>query len=101
MFRVQSLAYPRLGGTYLVDYLDGVTIKDMTRVFGTPKLGYYEPEKGYDGNEWNFVSTDGRVFNVYHRWGQFRIGAHSDDVADFKEWLLCTLKGAELSSASV
>ena len=38
--------------------------------------GYWDPEGGYDGDEWTYVSDDGRVAKVYTRWGCFRVGAH-------------------------
>ncbi len=74
-------------GTSLQVYLDGVTEAALTRAFGAPRDGYWDDEKGYDGKEWTFSADDGRVFNVYARFGSWRVGAHGP-VDDFKAWLL-------------
>lgn len=71
-------------------YLDGVKRDTVVRAFGKPDLdAYYEPKCGYDGDEWAFVASDGVTFNVYARWGAFRIGSNASDeaVEDFAAWL--------------
>lgn len=81
--------YAKTAGTFLRDYLPGITRDHMIERFGDPSHnGYYEPEKGYHGFEWFFEDNDGNVFNVYSRWGQFRVGAqHHVDVTDFLKWI--------------
>lgn len=57
--------------------------------FGKPNPNaYYDPEKGYDGEEYIFVDADGHVVNLYARWGCWRIGAENNELADqFGKWL--------------
>jgi hypothetical protein len=83
-------------GTSLQSYLDGVKAADLKRAFGecSPN-GFVEEEKGYDGQEWQFVSPDGQVFNVYSRWGEYRIGAFGP-CEDFKAWLLDQLAASKV-----
>lgn len=74
--------------TFLADFLDTVSLRDMTDTFGKPTESWEDEGNGYDGQEWTFVGPDSKVFNVYARWGCLRIGAGDHDVRDFKEWLL-------------
>jgi hypothetical protein len=65
----------------------------MLKHFGTPDPvgAFYEPENGYDGDEWIFLSAhdSSACFSVYSRWGLFRMGANAsdDDVDEFMAWL--------------
>ena len=85
-----------VNGTFLVAHLDDVTREDMVRSFGKSLgLGYIDSEKGYDGDEWTFVTPEGQVFNVYSRFDSFRIGSTSENsVSDFKAWLLATIQAS-------
>jgi len=76
-------------GTSLQLYLETATVAAMRAVFGAPdKDAYIDEEAGYTGDEWHFASNDGRVFNVYARWGsELRVGAHGN-CTDFAAWLL-------------
>ena len=78
-----------INGTHLACHLPPeVRRAAMLARFGKPEAGLWEPEKGYEGEEWVFVGDDGAVYNVYARWGSFRVGAHHDDVAPFVGWLM-------------
>lgn len=83
------------GGTSLQAYLDQVSAPDMQRAFGKcDPDGYVDAEAGYDGLEWTFEASDGRVFKVYSRFDAFRVGAHQGvETADFIAWLGEALKG--------
>lgn len=84
-----------INGTSLRGYLDGVTASAMIATFGKyDPDGYVDDEKGYDGMEWQFEASDARVFNVYARYGSFRIGAHGE-CEDFKAWLLAQIAGGQ------
>lgn len=78
------------GSGPFLDYLDGVTREAMVRVFGTPPEGYWDPDSGYDGEEWYFTGEGGEIFFVYARWGNFRVGGMADP-APFKAWLRARL----------
>lgn len=66
-------------------YLDNVTAADLGP---RDPDGYWDPEAGYDGDEWTYVADDGRVAKVYPRWGVFRIGAHDPRTAvELVVWL--------------
>lgn len=71
-----------------------LTREAVVKVFGKPDAdAYWEPERGYDGDEWVFLLGQGDQdvrFTVYSRWGFFRVGANvdsEDDVDDFIMWL--------------
>jgi hypothetical protein len=70
-------------------YLDNVTTEDITRLFGEPDPGgYVDDEKGYDGREYLFTDGMGNVVNIYSRFGNWRVGAHDEQVAaEFKREL--------------
>lgn len=76
-------------GTFLACHLPPeVRRAAMLARFGTPTTGgVWDHEKGYNGEEWAFIGSDGAVYNVYARWGMFRVGAHQADVATFAKWL--------------
>jgi hypothetical protein len=76
-------------GTSFQMYLGAVTTKAMTEVFGAPDADAdWDPERGYDGDEWAFKGPGDSVFNVYARWGSFRVGAHgAEGVEAFGAWL--------------
>lgn len=80
-------------GVCLQEYVDEVNLLALVAHFGKPEDGYWDPEKGYDGHEFLFVEeSTGEVVNLYSRFGNWRIGAHSKDVAQrFKAWLLAQL----------
>ena len=60
----------------------------LVALFGVPKDGYVDEEKGYDGYEWVFESEDEYTVTLYSRWGSYRVGAHDSGVAlDFLAWL--------------
>jgi hypothetical protein len=76
-------------GTSFQMYLCAASVEQMTKAFGAPSAdAYWDPERGYDGDEWQFESDSGLVFNVYARWGQLRVGAHGEEgVEAFGAWL--------------
>ncbi len=78
-----------INGISLQLYCETLTLSKVRQVFGKPDPdGYVDDEKGYDGNEYRFVSEIGDVVNLYSRFGNWRIGAHSPEVAErFKFWL--------------
>jgi hypothetical protein len=76
-------------GTSLREYCDDLTDSKVRALLGKPDCGgFYDPDNGYDGMEYKFVSDQGHVVNLYSRFEAYRIGAHDDGVAIlFKEWL--------------
>lgn len=87
---IRYTPYVDVNGTFLAAHLpDKVNRAALLRRFGeTPRVGCVDPEKGYDGEEWTFRADTGDVFNVYARWGQYRIGARTENVEAFQSWLL-------------
>lgn len=89
-------------GTHLLTILEGITEADLAGAFGGGNVfTYIDRDSGYDGPEWSFRASNGDVFNVYARWGTYRIGgraAGSDFMAsptsapDFRDWLLFTVQ---------
>ncbi len=83
------------GGGSLQSYpSDYWTREAVEKAFGKPDSdAYYEPERGYDGEEYTFQSdedADGNYFYVrlYSRWGLFRIGANNKfEASEFNVWL--------------
>lgn len=79
-------------GSYLRRELPALDVRDVRFVFGVAApTAYYEPERGYDGDEWVFKDANGNVVTVYARWGALRVGA-CRDVSDlyidgFVSWL--------------
>jgi hypothetical protein len=85
-------------GTCFQCYLPGeVTANKLAEVFGPcNRDGYWDEEKGYDGNDWTFRSDTGLAFKVYARWGHYRVGAHDEEgVEAFAAWLCERLGLAE------
>jgi len=76
-------------GGWLRCRLPRISTNTLLARFGARDTGTcYEPERGYDGDEFSFRAANGATFTVYARWGDYRIGsAASDDaVALFAEW---------------
>lgn len=73
----------------------GTSRKAVADAFGFPnKDAYYDPEKGYEGDEYTFTDAEGNVGNLYARYGCWRIGADCNEVADaFGKWLMTQVKG--------
>ena len=70
-------------------FKDNITTKQIVELFGpAPSDAYFDPENGYDGLEWKFVSESGSTVTLYARWGQWRIGGYDQDLAvEFSDWL--------------
>jgi hypothetical protein len=67
----------------------GLTTDMMIKTFGPRDTdGFYEPERGYDGDEWSFFrNADNVTFRIYARYGMFRIGANDEEgVEAFGAW---------------
>lgn len=83
-----------ISGTSLQIVLPDLSLAKVREIFGEPdKDAYYEPERGYDGNEYTFVDEVGNVARLYDRYGQFRIGARHGGIAmTFMCWLATQTK---------
>lgn len=75
--------------TSMQAYLDGVTVKGLLSAFGSrDSAAYWDPEAGYDGDEWSFEAADGQIAKAYARYGSFRIGASNYRTAvELVAWL--------------
>lgn len=95
-----------VGGCSLQDYLPGVKHAQLVKAFGNPiEIGYADEEKGYDGQEWFFEASNGEVFTVYSRWGEYRIGGRAPllfdeprGTADFKDWVLAMINKGKVTA---
>ena len=57
--------------------IDGISETECIKAFGRPGSdAYYEPESGYNGMSWNFVSSEGMMVSLYFRYGSPRIGGN-------------------------
>ena len=67
----------------------------VTAAFGKPcRDAYYDPESGYEGDEYTFTDAEGNVGCLYARYGCWRLGADSSEVADlFGKWLTTKIPG--------
>jgi hypothetical protein len=88
--------------TSLQANLNGVSVEQMTLVFGRTPDGYLDDEKGYSGDEWSFSDDHGNTYVVYARWGELRIGMLSEVKCEhplllpaFEEWLRKQLDNGE------
>jgi hypothetical protein len=70
-------------------YLGGVSTEKMLATFGSRDAdAYWDPEAGYDGDEWSFEAADGQIAKAYARYGSFRIGASNYRTAvELVAWL--------------
>lgn len=77
------------GAGSLMAVLDGVDLAGVQRVFGAPDTGaYVDTDAGYDGDEYGFVTPDGRVVNLYFRWNVARLGGVDESLlTPFVEFL--------------
>lgn len=76
-------------GGWLRCHLPQLATDALVAKFGARDTGTcYEPERGYNGDEFSFKAPDGATFTVYARWGDYRIGsaASGEAVARFAEW---------------
>lgn len=87
-------------GTYMHLPLVGVTAAELASAFGpgTPDGSLGPGDRG--GPTWRFTDSTGQVYNVYSRWGEYRIGSRDESPHDrvtvphgshtqaFKTWLL-------------
>ena len=80
-------------GTSLQQVLS-YSIDDLIELFGKPdKNSYTEPEKGYSGEEWTFISEkrkwkNGHILKLYFRWNECHLGARNNLIAElFCKWL--------------
>ena len=76
-------------GTSFCGSIEDITAEMMQHIFGDPvEDGYYDPWKGYTGNEWYFTSDEGQVVAVYDRKNRLSVGAHSHSIFEpFAAWL--------------
>ena len=88
----QNVVAADIGGTSLVAYLNEDAFLKMKAKF-LPDVDIWcnEPDRGYDGLNWAFRDEEGRLFNVYTRWGVPRLGAKFDisteEIVDFEGWM--------------
>ena len=84
------------GGGSLQSYpSDYWTREAVEKAFGKPDSdAYYEPERGYDGEEYTFVADtdpdqeEAFYVRLYTRWGLMRIGANNKfEASEFNVWL--------------
>ncbi len=82
-------------GCSLLTRVEGVTEKEMNRVFGRASDPYGEENKGYTGS-WYFTGSNGVVFTVYFRYGMARIGGWDENhLVSFASWLNDALNRAD------
>ena len=78
-----------ISGSHLVDYIDADVGSKVAARF-TPCVCYFDEDKGYDGQEYRFVDAGGQLYNLYTRWGQWRLGGYNlqpGDVGAFVNWV--------------
>ena len=88
----QNVVAADISGTSLVALLDeDAFLKMKTQFLPDTDIWCSEPERGYDGLNWSFRDEEGRLFNVYTRWGVPRLGAKFDisteEIVDFEGWM--------------
>jgi hypothetical protein len=76
-------------GTSKRGEIPDITTSMMEQAFGKSySSADSDPEYGYSGQKWTFVSSDGQVVTVYERFHKLRVGAHSDSIFEpFVVWL--------------
>ena len=72
------------------------TTGEITRLFGPPNYETAEPEKGY-GEEWRFSDENNNPVTLYSRYGVYRIGAQTPEIAERFEIWLCAQGIGEFS----
>ena len=85
--------HAEVSGSFLIDNLSDEVFNIIRRkAEWQPVELNIDPEKGYDGLEWRFKDAKGRLYNVYSRWGQPRVGGWQTttpkDVKNFEAWIL-------------
>ena len=78
-----------ISGSHLVTTLDSDVGSKIATSFEACE-GCFNTSKGYDGKEYRFVDEDGQLYNVYSRWGIWRLGGYNlqpGDVGAFVNWV--------------
>jgi len=79
--------FANIGGTSLSAYLSE-SQQETIEYYFNPVSGFKDDSKGYDGFEYPFVDTAGRLYNCYRRWGSMRVGSKGNaSVKDFLAWV--------------
>lgn len=88
-------------GTMMMLWVDELEAEECRERFDRNHNAYFEPENGYDGDEWVFINEEGKFATIYFRYGSPRIGAESIEVANEFADFLRMKTGKNFGTASV
>ena len=78
-----------VNGTHLCAHVEEEVGLKVSKLFKPSPDGYVDEEKGYEGLEYRFLDEEGQIYNLYSRWGSWRLGGYNlshGDIGKFVQW---------------